>query len=81
MPENRRFEMNNIGVLTVDEVRSFLPDVMVKIEDKLYEGKTVGRNNPYATVTVKVPLVGFISYQYAWETILRSKIMGKPLTV
>ena len=66
---------------TIQSIKKTLPDVKVKIGKQVFHAMVVGRNNPFATVTFKMPLIGFVSYEYAWPTILHSLESGKPLTV
>lgn len=66
---------------TVEKAKELLPDIQVKVGEKLYLAKVGGRKNPFAGVQLydedKNRPGGPI--EYSWEAIVRSLNTGKPL--
>jgi hypothetical protein len=52
--------------LTKNEIKEYLPDVKVKINGKVLNGKTGGRHNQFCTVYVNE--LG-IKIEYSWNAI------------
>jgi hypothetical protein len=60
--------------MTEREARETLPDVYVKIKDKVYHGWTSGSHERYATVLVDAPTP--FTIECTWPLIVRSINQG-----
>ena len=58
--------------LTIKEIKAQLPDVKVTLDGKVYVGQVSGRDNPFATVTIRHAVWGFHYAQFSWQAIKRA---------
>lgn len=67
--------------MTIEQIKEKLPDVKVKIGDKIHTGHVRGRLMDFAHVWVLgVPTPNSqCSQEYSWETIQRAVETGRPL--
>jgi hypothetical protein len=59
---------------TVELVKEKLPGVSVKVGNKVYKGRVMGRKNKYATVHTKAG-----SFEFTWLSITRAVNNGHSL--
>lgn len=68
--------------MTIDEIKRGLPDVKVRVSsDYIKDGRISGRQNKYATVSLKSAWGDYTKYQFSWRTIQHHLETGEPLTI
>lgn len=69
--------------MTINEIKEKLPEVKICLEGKTFAGAVLGRNNPYATVTIKNALFGipYCSFTFSWAAIERAINNKTSLTI
>lgn len=58
--------------MTISVFKKNLPQVLVKYDGKVYRCNVSGRKNKFATVKIDLPNKTFVSWEFAWATLVRS---------
>lgn len=59
--------------MTIKKIKEKLPNIRVKINNRIYTGILSGKKNKFATISIFIDCFPeYVNYEFSWEAIARS---------